>query len=149
MSITSMLFIFAFFPASLAIYYIAPERIKEYVLLIVSFMFYALGSLDYFLLFILATVVNVAIGRTMANVQANILRRTLLVIGIIANSFLLFYYKYTDFILLTWSNIFKTEAQLKHMALPLGISFFTFKAISYLVDIYKEKARPFQVLCKH
>ncbi len=65
------------------------------------------------------------------------LKKTCLFLGIVFNAGLLFYYKYFDFILQTWGRLFSTDVQLRWLLLPLGISFYTFKAISYLIDVYK------------
>ena len=118
MSITSMLFVFLFLPLALAIYYLAVKPVKEYVLLIISLVFYSLGSIDYIFLFAISIVVTVLIGRTMAKVESNKIKRVLLVLGIVFNIALLSYFKCFEILL------------------PLGVSFYTFKAISYLADVY-------------
>lgn len=94
MSITSMLFIFLFLPLALAIYYLSNESVKEYVLLMISLVFYSLGSINYIFLFVISIAVTVLIGRTMANVEGNIKKRVLLVLGIVFNVAFLFYFKY-------------------------------------------------------
>lgn len=123
MSVTSMIFLFCFLPVALFLYYIAPDKAKEYVLLALSLVFYALGSLEFVLLFVIATVITVILGRIIDRVSKKPVRIILLVAGILVNVSLLGYYKYFDTVLL-----------------PLGISFFTFKAISYLVDVFTKKA---------
>lgn len=147
MAITSMLFLFVFLPVSLAIYYIANDRAKEYVLLGVSLTFYALGSIRYIILFMVAITITVVLGRIMDYCKNRTARILLLVVGICINAGILIYYKYTDFALDIIGKIASTEIQVKGLLLPLGISFFTFKAISYLADIYKNKtelhANPF------
>lgn len=140
MSITSMTFLFCFLPLSLLIYYAANDKMKNYVLVAASLTFYAIGSLDYFILFMAALIVNICLGRRIDKSNSIIIKRLLLITGIFLNTGLLAYYKYKDFALVTWGNITSTDIQLKKLILPLGISFFTFKAISYLVDIYLGKA---------
>ena len=140
MSITSMLFSFLFLPLALAIYYLSNESVKEYVLFIISLFFYSFGSTDYILLFLLSIGVTVLIGRTIANVESDIKKRGLLTIGIVFNVAFLFYFKYFNFSIATWAQITGNEVELKEILLPLGISFYTFKAISYLADVYRGKA---------
>lgn len=140
MSMTSMLFLLLFLPLSLAIYYLSNETAKEYVLLFISLLFYSLCSIEYIILFITAIVITVIIGRLINFSGDKIIRKFLLITGVIINTALLFYYKYSDFALGIWGNIMGTEVQMKGLALPLGISFFTFKAISYLADVYKGNA---------
>lgn len=141
MSITSMLFLFVFLPVSLAIFYITNDKAKEYVLVVISVVFYALGSIEYMYLFLTAILLTVLLGRGIHYYENVVTRKIFLITGILINLGILGYYKYTDFALITYGNLTSTEVQLKGLILPLGISFFTFKAISYLVDIYKGVAK--------
>lgn len=140
MAITSMLFLFCFLPAALSIYYISNDEIKEYVLLAVSLIFYSLGSLPYLILFVISISLTVALGRLM-NISRRIgARRLLLVLGITVNISILGYYKYSNIVIPVLNRMFAKEAECNPL-LPLGISFFTFKAISYLADIYTGKIK--------
>ncbi|MBR1692381.1 MAG: MBOAT family protein [Lachnospiraceae bacterium] len=126
MYITDLSFIFWFLPLSLILYHFVPDRIKEYVLLAVSLFFYACGSRTYFFLFLISITVNVILGRCLyKREKPDVLRTLMLVCGIVLDVSLLGYYKYSHF---------------HSFLLPLGISFFTFKEISYLVDAYTGKA---------
>lgn len=140
MSTTGLLFLFIFLPLALALYYIANDRSKEYVLLALSLIFYALGSPKYLILFILATSITVIIGRSINASDNSVSRKILLIVGIVLNACMLIYYKYADYIPLSAKNITDTPVQATSILLPLGISFFSFKAISYLVDVYKGDA---------
>ena len=140
MSMTSMTFLFLFLPVSLAVYHLAGDSKKEYVLLAVSLLFYSFCSLEYILLFCGAIAVTVVTGRILHRVKKQALKRCLLIFGIAVNAGLLIYYKYSDFALSTWSSLTSAEVRLTGLVLPLGISFFTFKAISYLTDVYKGTA---------
>ncbi len=137
MSFTSLSFLFVFLPMLLCIYYVANDRAKEYVLLVASLAFYALGSLKYLVLFVVLTIVTVGLGRVLAMASNRATRVLLLILGICVNVVPLLYYKYFDFAIDTWNHISGSQTPLHNLALPLGISFFTFKAISYIVDIYK------------
>ena len=139
MLITDLIFIFLFLPVSLVLYYICPKKYREYILLAVSLVFYACGSADYFILLIVSLAVNIAIGYAIVKCRTSISKRLFLITGICYNIGLLGYYKYTDFALLTIGRLTGTEPVLKNLALPLGLSFFTFKAVSYLADVYKGK----------
>ena len=140
MQFTGTLFLFLFLPLALLIYGIARDGAKEYVLFGLSMIFYAAGCLDYFLLFIVLSFAVVIIGRTMASCRNTAARRVLLILGIVLNVSALGYYKYSGFAVRTMNSLLGRAAAVPEIALPLGISFFTFKAISYLADIYTGKA---------
>lgn len=140
MSITSMLFLFLFLPLALAVYYIANNKVREYVLLALSLLFYSIGSIRYIILFTFLIVITVIIGRTLNSVDEKWKRKVLFMLGIVLNAGALVYYKYSDCILLSGGNTSSADTPIKEIILPLGISFYTFKAISYLTDIYMKKA---------
>lgn len=135
-----MLFLFVFLPASLVLYYIVNDKAKEYILLFLSIVFYALGSIQYVGLFIASIAITVLIGRLISRTEKKPVKMVLLIFGILINLGILVFYKYSDFIGIKLNNILSTEYQVKGLLLPLGISFYTFKAISYLVDVYTKKA---------
>ncbi|MCR5532205.1 MAG: MBOAT family protein [Lachnospiraceae bacterium] len=141
MAITSMSFLFFFLPLALFVYYFADDKAKELVLLLLSIVFYAIGSIQYIVLFSVAVFLSVLIGRGIGRFSdKTAAKKCLLVLGILINVALLGYYKYSGFALSTWGKIISKNIRIKDIALPLGISFFTFKSISYLVDIFKGKA---------
>lgn len=130
MSITDLTFLFIFLPIALALYHLFffNGKVQEGILLLLSLFFYAVGSPDYFLLFTTAVAITVLIARILHKFpDKKVLRTILLVLGITLNVGLLVYYKIAG----------TGNASL---VLPLGISFFTFKSISYLTDVYKGKA---------
>lgn len=141
MTITSMTFLFCFLPITLAVYYIVNDEIKEYVLLAVSLILYSIGSLQYFTLFIIVIFITVALGRGINGSERPGLRKFLLVTGIMVNVSVLGYYKYIDFAILNFNRVSGKNTEFKNLLLPLGISFFTFKAISYLTDVYNREVK--------
>ena len=133
---TTIPFIFLFLPLSLAIYYIAGNKAKEYVLLAVSLAFYSMFSLEYIALFVIEIVLTVTIGRLISRNKNTPSAKALLITGIVLNVVLLAFYKYFNSV----TGLFASGGEIPSIALPLGISFFTFKAISYLTDVYKGTA---------
>lgn len=140
MSINGMLFLFVFLPISFLIFYLVRGKARDYVLLLISLIFYALGSIRYIVLFSVSIFLTILIGRGIAFLQNKTARKILLILGILLNSGILVFYKYLDFVLQTYGRITSGEVAPLGLALPLGISFFTFKAISYLADVYTGKA---------
>lgn len=145
MSTTDIAFLFIFLPISLVTYLIKTEW-QKYILLILSLFFYACGSPQYFVLFLGAVIVNVILGYGIKIKSIRecvkgwrIISTICLFVGIIFNVSLLFYYKYYDFAVNNMNQWLSTNFQAKNLLLPLGISFFVFKAISFLVDVYSDK----------
>ncbi len=143
MSFTTIEFMFRFLPIFLIVYYVVPTRYKNMILLIGSFVFYAWGQHFYLLLLMLSIVVNYTFGRLIGERRAQ--RKPLLVLGLIYNFGLLVFFKYTNFFieninaLLTATHI---QIPTISVVMPLGISFYTFQVVSYLVDVYRGDQRP-------
>lgn len=115
-----------------------------------SMTFYALGDAAFFPIFIMSIFGNYvfgsAIGRLAGHSGCGMQRKLLLAVGILANVVLLGYYKYTDFFIENFNFITGMELPLKNIALPIGISFFTFQLIAYLVDSYRGLTRDYDIL---
>ena len=143
MSFTTIEFMFRFLPIFLIVYYVVPTRYKNMILLIGSFVFYAWGHHFYLLLLMLSIVVNYTFGRLIGERRAQ--RKPLLILGLIYNFGLLVFFKYTNFFieninaLLTATHI---QIPTISVVMPLGISFYTFQVVSYLVDVYRGEQRP-------
>lgn len=147
MVFSSLEFLFIFLPLFLIIYYILPSKFKNLCLLIGSLAFYIYGTLDnplYILLLLVSILVNYLLGIMMEHSSHN--KKTWLIIGLIYNLGWLFIFKYADFIfsnvnqLIDFTWPFSTSRlPIWNLILPIGISFYTFTEISYLVDVYKGK----------
>ena len=143
MSFTTIEFMFRFLPIFLIVYYVVPTRYKNMILLIGSFVFYAWGQHFYLLLLMLSIVVNYTFGWLIGERRAQ--RKPLLILGLIYNFGLLVFFKYTNFFieninaLLTATHI---QIPTISVVMPLGISFYTFQVVSYLVDVYRGEQRP-------
>lgn len=137
MSLISVPFLFAFLPCALVVHSLAGRRLKEIVLLALSLLFYAAGCREYFLLFVVTLCLTVLIGRSIRRTSSGFFRKPLLVLGVLLQLLPLAYYKYLPFALSEFSRLSARELAFASPALPLGISFYTFKAISYLADVYR------------
>ena len=136
MVFTSPTFLFAFLPVVLFLYYLAPSKIKNLILLIASLFFYAWGELVFVLVLVFSIIVNYIFGHLLYYYQQS---KPLIFIAISLNLLLLGFYKYFHFIL---SNLGIDSDFSQAIHLPLGISFFTFQAISYLIDIRRGQTEP-------
>lgn len=134
MVFSSISFLFFFLPILFLCYFIIPRKWRNYCLLLFSLIFYFFGEKWYVLLLLFSCFVNYLCGLLIGKSH----KKRYLVIGIMINIGLLFYYKYTNFFLGTFSNLFHIHANTLKIILPLGISFFTFQNLSYLVDVYRK-----------
>src|SRR5574344_192500 len=140
MIFSSIPFIFFFLPIVFIIYFLVPFKIKNYVLLVFSLLFYAWGEPIYVLLMLFSCLLNYFVGILLEKYQLDKFKRKLiLVLMIIINIGLLGFFKYADFLIETINNIFNISIPLLNLGLPIGISFFTFQAMSYGIDIYLRK----------
>lgn len=141
MLFASNIFIFAFLPMVILIYYILPSRkSKNFFLLLASLIFYAWGEPRFVLIMLTSIVVNYFVGLLLGKFKSNKkFSLALLIAGIIYNLGILFRYKYLMFVLSNINNIFKSHIEIPNIILPIGISFFTFQILSYIIDVYRGK----------
>jgi alginate O-acetyltransferase complex protein AlgI len=145
MAFSSNFFLFAFMPAALALYFATPPSHRNPVLLAISLLFYAFDAGWQTSLLIVSIVLNHAAAKAIAN-TAGRLRLAVFTGAVACNLALLFYYKYAHF---AWSAAAQLLAAMNihiggppHIVLPIGISFFTFQALSYIVDVYRGQIAP-------
>ena len=139
MVFSSLDFIFRFLPVFMLVYYIVPVYWKNAVLLLGSIVFYAFGEPKYVLLIIVSVFVNYFIARGIGKSEKGLARGLLLVVDIIYNIGLLAFFKYLAFIIENINNIGGYSYVIPKIALPLGISFFTFQILSYVIDVYRRR----------
>lgn len=133
MIFSSISFLFFFLPILLLIYYIFPCKYRNYILLIFSLIFYYFGEKEYVILLILSCFINYLFGLLISKYK----NKLFLILGITINLGILVYYKYTNFLLQSLSVFSSKDIPYLKIILPLGISFFTFQNISYLIDVYR------------
>lgn len=144
MVFSSSIFIFVFLPIVLTLYYIGHNlKFRNLLLLIVSLLFYAIGEYEHLYLLLLSIAVNYLLAIGIENAEVIQKRKVLLTIDIIFNLGMLFIFKYLGFSIQIIDRLFHASFPEIHLALPLGISFFTFQAMSYVIDVYRgeEKAQ--------
>ena len=136
MIFSSLLFLFIFLPIFLLIYYLVPFKFKNFILLLFSLLFYSWGEPIYILLLIFSSVVDYTNGLLIDKFQDDKKKkRIFLILSIIINLSLLGVFKYSNFIVNNL-NLFGLNINIPDIALPLGISFFTFQTMSYSMDVY-------------
>lgn len=140
MLFSSPLFLYLFLPLTLLLFYFSDTKLKNGVLLFASLVFYAWGGVAYSIILILSILVNYLFGFLISRKKGS---RVYLGLGVGINLGVLVVFKYADFIVANLNTLFN-NFQLKpigqpNILLPIGISFFTFQAISYLVDVYRKE----------
>lgn len=142
MVFSSLLFMFIYLPVVLAIYYIVPRRFRNLVLFAVSLVFYGWGEPLYIVIMIFSTLVDYTCGYMIEKHRANgAVARRFVVASVVINLSLLIFFKYYDFIVTNLALI-PGLGGLKPLgiALPIGISFYTFQTMSYTIDVYRNDA---------
>ena len=134
------MFLFLFLPLVLIFYYISNEKLKNIVLLLASLFFYAWGEPKYVFLMILSIICNYIFGLKVSSDNSKA-KKTGLIIAVIFNISLLGVFKYSNFLIDNINNIFHSGISIPSISLPLGISFFTFQTMSYVIDVYRDKKR--------
>lgn len=140
MNFADLFFLYVFLPAVLLLYYIIPNHhYRNGILLLASLIFYAWGSPVMLLLLLCVCVLNYFLGRGIGKAPGGKKGRIYLSIGLVFNIGLLFGYKYLAFFIDTLNLLPGVTMSVPGFAMPLGLSFFTFRIISYLLDVYWEK----------
>lgn len=142
MIFSSLTFLCVFLPAVLLAYWVIPSlKARNYLLILASIFFYAFGEPVYVILMIASTLFNYAFGRLLAKVGeragAGRQARIVLIAAIVMNLGFLGVFKYAGMFASTVDTVFGLAWQIPVIALPIGISFYTFQAISYVVDVYR------------
>ncbi len=138
MLFSSIPFLYYFLPVVFILYFIVPRNLKNYVLLFWSIFFYAWGGVSYALLMVSNILLGYIFALAIDKTKFAKLRKIYLVIYLIAALGLLGYYKYADFFITNINAITRSNIPLLKVILPIGISFYTFQILSYVVDVYRK-----------
>lgn len=142
MLFSSITFLFVFLPVTLAVYYLAPVQMRNLVMLAASLFFYAWGEPVYIILMLLSILMNYYCGLDIDGKRNSPqLARRSLIFGVAANVLVLGFFKYYGLIMETVNGMLPVDIPYRVLPLPIGISFYTFQALSYIVDVYRGEAR--------
>ena len=143
MLFSSNVFLFAFLPVVLAVYYMVPRALRNPVLLVVSLIFYGWGEPVYLLLMLAAIFLNYGFGLWISTLRRKGRgAKTVLAAGVTANLLLLGYFKYASFLMSAIAALFPGlgSISIPQVELPIGISFYIFQSMSYIIDVYRDDA---------
>ncbi len=146
MVFSSIIFLFYFLPLFFLFYYLADQKFKNVLILIGSIIFYAWGAPRFIFVILGTTIIDFYIVRAMSVTDAVYKRKLLLLMSLCLNLGLLFYFKYSNFFVDNLNQLLLTLKMKPMMwteiVLPIGISFFTFETMTYVVDVYKRINQP-------
>ena len=138
MLFSSIVFLYYFFVILLLVYFITPQKYRNLVLLFFSLLFYFLGEPKYIIVLLLSCILNYIFGKLVNGKY----KKLFLIIACIYNIGQLLFFKYTDFFIDNVNNLFGLNIPFMYIVMPIGISFFTFQALGYVIDVYNEKHKP-------
>lgn len=140
MVFSSLTFLYYFLPILLIIYFLVPNKFKNTILFLFSMLFYFYGEPKYIVVLLLSCFINYLASKMIVKYPKH--KKAILIGALTYNIGQLLYFKYSNFFISNLNQIFQTDFSLWNIIMPLGISFFTFQAISYVIDVYKEKVIP-------
>jgi len=141
MVFSSTLFLFRFLPIIMILYFLAPGRTKNVLLLLGSLIFYAWGEPIYVLLMLFSTISDYLHGIIIGRARSKGIKKLFLVSSIVVNLGVLCFFKYADFLVGTINQLAGTQIPLLNLPLPIGISFYTFQTMSYSIDVYRGQVK--------
>ena len=143
MLFSSITFLFIFLPVTLALYFIVPHKFRNIIMLIASLIFYAWGEPVYIILMLLSILLNYVCGLDIYHKEGDPQKaRRSLIFAVVCNLLLLGFFKYYGFVLDSLNAVLPVDIPYRELPLPIGISFYTFQALSYIIDVYRKEVRP-------
>ncbi|MBQ7726801.1 MAG: MBOAT family protein, partial [Clostridia bacterium] len=142
MVFSSTVFLFLFLPFTAAVYFLLPARFRNFFLFAASLLFYAWGEPRYIFIMLFSTVFDYANGLLLERWDDRPCRRqVILILSVVVNIGLLCFFKYTDFAIQTFNDLSGFSVAALGIALPVGISFYTFQTLSYTIDVYRRQVK--------
>ena len=137
MLFSSIPFLYYFLPVVLILYFAVPSKLKNLVLLLSSLFFYGWGEPRYVIIMGIAIVAGYVFGRLIEAFRGKGLSKVFFILSLLSSVAMLGYFKYVDFFITNLNAVTGLSIPLLKIALPIGISFYTFQLLSYLVDVYR------------
>lgn len=138
MVFSSIVFLYIFLPIMLLLYFIVPSKFKNAIMILASLVFFAWGEIRYIFIMLVLAVMDFVCGKQITKYQNNKKKKILfLMINVVVNLGILFFFKYADFIISNINNLTGLSIPLLNIPLPIGVSFNTFQSLSYIIDVYR------------
>ena len=138
MVFSSIVFLYIFLPIMLLLYFIVPSKFKNAIMILASLVFFAWGEIRYIFIMLVLAVMDFVCGKQITKYQNNKKKKiAFLMINVVVNLGILFFFKYADFIISNINNLTGLSIPLLNIPLPIGVSFNTFQSLSYIIDVYR------------
>ena len=138
MVFSSIVFLYIFLPIMLLLYFIVPSKFKNAIMILASLVFFAWGEIRYIFIMLVLAVMDFICGKQITKYQDNKKKKIFfLMINVVVNLGILFFFKYSDFIITNINNLTGFSIPLLNIPLPIGVSFNTFQSLSYVIDVYR------------
>ncbi len=141
MLFSSIPFLYYFLPCVLILYFISPRCLKNAVLLISSLVFYGWGEPKYVFLMVISILVGYVSGLLIEKFEGTVYSKISMIAGVVIGLGFLGYYKYADFFIENFNAVTGLSLPILRIALPIGISFYTFQIVSYVIDVYRKETK--------
>ena len=142
MLFSSAAFLYSFLPLTIAVYFLMPRRLKNAALLLMSLIFYAWGEPRYVVLMVLSITQGYIFARLIGKSRGTKKAKGYLIISLVLSLGMLGVFKYANFFAESFAAVFGLKIAALNIALPIGISFYTFQLISYVIDVYRADVEP-------
>lgn len=146
MIFSSAIFLTVFFPIVFTLYYLCPKKLKNIFLLLASIVFYMWGAPKFIFAILATTTLDFFLVKIMHNASTDKKRKLFLILSLCLNVGMLFYFKYCNFFIENFNSalhLFTTkEIHWTKIILPIGISFYTFESLTYVIDVYRKEHKP-------
>jgi alginate O-acetyltransferase complex protein AlgI len=142
MTFSSIVFLVYFLPVFILLYHLVPDKFKNAVILVASIYFYSWGGPKFIFVILATTFLDFFLVKTMHRQKTKAGKNKFLVVSLLLNVGLLFYFKYCNFFIDNINALFGTEIHWLKVALPIGISFYTFESLTYVIDVYRGIHKP-------
>ena len=138
MVFSSIVFLYIFLPIMLLFYFIVPSKFKNAIMILASLVFFAWGEIRYIFIMLVLAVMDFVCGKKITKYRDNKKKKIIfLMINVVVNLGILFFFKYADFIISNINNLTGLSIPLLNIPLPIGVSFNTFQSLSYIIDVYR------------
>ena len=141
MLFSSIPFLYYFLPCVLILYFISPRCLKNSVLLLFSLVFYGWGEPKYVFLMVISILVGYVSGLLIEKFEGTVYSKISMIAGVVIGLGFLGYYKYADFFIENFNAVTGLSLPVLRIALPIGISFYTFQIVSYVIDVYRKETK--------